>query len=111
MPASELDFLPAIIVEYAQVHEALNPPEAAAEAAEEEIGRLQAAVNGRVEEKKGIQARIESANQRMREVLGKQTKAQEANTQRAKLQQKVETLLANVAALRAEISQPPPCRV
>ena len=108
VPASELDFLSAIIVEYAQVHEALNPPEAAAKAAEEEVGQLQSAVNGRVEEKKGIQARIESANQRMREVLGKQTKAQEANTQRAKLQQKVETLLANVAALRAEISQSPP---
>ena len=90
VPAAELEMLPTITAEYTKVHEALNPPTAEAAALSQEAERLGTAVQNREGEKAPIQSRIETANKRMREVLGKQTKAQEINNRRAALQEKVE---------------------
>ena len=111
VPAAELEMLPTIIAEYAKVHEALNPPTAEASALNREIETLGTAVRNREGEKKQIQSRIETANKRMREVLGRQTKAQEINNRRAALQEKVEHQRTSLDDLRKSITAPPPAEL
>ncbi len=111
VPAAELEMLPTITAEYTKVHEALNPPTAEAAALSQEAERLGTAVQNREGEKAPIQSRIETANKRMREVLGKQTKAQEINNRRAALQEKVEHQRTSLDDLRKSITVPPPAEL
>lgn len=108
VPAKEIDMLPTIIAEYSAVHDALNPPTAQAQASATAVEQLRELVQSRQQAKVEVGLRIETANQRMREVLVRQNKSQGIIGQRAKLQQQLDTLTANVAAIRKEITAPPP---
>jgi len=108
VPAEEIEMLPTIIAEYATVHDALNPPTSQAKTFATAVEQLQELVQSRQKEKSEVGLRVETTNQRMRDVLVRQNKSQEIAALRAKLQQQLDTLAVNVATIRKGIAAPPP---
>ncbi len=107
LPERDLPWIGEIIANYHRVKDALSPPTKDADALRMKVAAENELSAKRREEAAQLIERIATSNQKMQEILKRQSAAQEQHKQRARLQKQIEMVQQGLRELEQGLGEPP----
>lgn len=107
LPERDLPWIGEIIANYHRVKDALNPPIRDAETLRGKVTAERELSAKRRDEAAQLAERIAKSNQKMQEILKRQSAAQEEHKQRARLQKQIEIIQQALRELEQGLGKPP----